>query len=144
MCSDHENDGRWSKGRGAGLDVSGASRSGHSANAELEHVRRIIHARRSRASYFDPQLFADPAWDILLQAYAGALAQQRQNITGLCAAAGVPATTAARWIQKLEDDGLLIRQINPLDARRIWVELTPKASAAMAACLSAAPYASWL
>ena len=39
--------------------------------------------------------------------------------------------TALRWIQKLHFDGLVGRQADPLDARRVWIELSAKGIAAM-------------
>lgn len=42
---------------------------------------------------------------------------------------GVSATTALRWITKLEQSGWLMRIANPLDDRQDLVELTPAASA---------------
>ena len=38
-------------------------------------VRAIIKQRRNRDRFFDAQLFADPAWDILLELYAAELGQ---------------------------------------------------------------------
>lgn len=94
-------------------------------------VDAIIKSRQRRARYFDPGLFADPAWDILLSLYQAELAQRRTCTTNLCADANVPATTALRWIKSMSDDGILIRRPDPLDARRVFVELSPKASESM-------------
>jgi DNA-binding MarR family transcriptional regulator len=44
----------------------------------------------------------------------------------------VPATTALRWIQKLEQEDWLARRDDPVDARRNWIELTPEGSARLA------------
>jgi len=73
---------------------------------------------------FPDGLFSDPAWEILLELYAVHLDQQRTSITSVCAASSVPATTALRWIAKLEQDGLVVRTDEPLDARRSWIALT--------------------
>jgi DNA-binding MarR family transcriptional regulator len=43
----------------------------------------------------------------------------------------VPATTAERWVKVLECEGLLVRSIDPLDAKRVLVELTLKGTRAM-------------
>lgn len=94
-------------------------------------VRSILDARRRRDRFFDSDLFADPAWDILLELYALELAQERVSVSKLCMAAGVPATTALRWITKMEQDGLLNRHDDPLDGRRSWIALSEKASEAM-------------
>jgi hypothetical protein len=43
-----------------------------------------------REQFFGPDLFADPAWDILLDLYAARLEQQRVAVSSLCIAAAVP------------------------------------------------------
>ena len=96
-----------------------------------EKVRAIIRARRLRARFFDPQLFADPAWDMLLDLLQAEIAQHRVPVSSLCIAAAVPATTALRWIKSMTDAGLFVRRADPHDARRVFVELSPAASAAM-------------
>ena len=37
------------------------------------HIRQLITARRARNHHFDRELFADPAWDILLEAFIAAV-----------------------------------------------------------------------
>jgi len=101
--------------------------------AALHRVRSVIRARAQRLRFFDTGLFADPAWDILLELYARELAQQRISVSKLCYASNVPPTTALRWIQSLERQGLLCREDDPTDGRRTWIELMPVASQKMAA-----------
>ena len=90
-------------------------------------VRKILAARRQRAEHFPDDLFADPAWDILLELYAAELGQRRMPVTSLCIGAAVPATTALRWIGTLETRNLLVRRPDPMDARRFFVSLTDRA-----------------
>lgn len=97
----------------------------------LGSVRNALKARRLRERYFDADLFADPAWDILLELLQAELAHYRVSVSSLCIAANVPATTALRWIATLTDAGLLRRTQDPDDGRRMFMELTPKASEAM-------------
>lgn len=102
-------------------------------DADLERdVRKIIRARRAREQFFDASLFADPAWDMLLDLFASDIGNQRVPVGSLCAAATVPATTALRWIRNLERSGLVRRHQDPLDGRRCFVSLTFEASLAMA------------
>jgi len=95
-------------------------------------IRNIIDARRLRAKFFDDSLFADPAWDILLDLYRAHLAQQRISVTSVCFGAGVPVSTALRWLNALEERGLARRSQDPLDGRRFFVELTQSGVSAMA------------
>ena len=97
----------------------------------LDTVRQVIRARRMRARYFDEELFADPAWDMLLDLLQAEIAQHRVPVSSLCIAAAVPATTALRWIKTMADAGLFNRRADPHDGRRVFVELSATASDAM-------------
>ena len=97
----------------------------------VDVVRSVIRARRLRARFFNELLFADPAWDMLLDLTQAELAQHRVPVSSLCIAAAVPATTALRWIKSMTDSGLFVRRADPHDGRRVFVELSPGASAAM-------------
>jgi len=97
----------------------------------IEAVRNAIQARRLRYQFFDPELFADPAWDMLLDLAQAEIAQLRVSVSSLSIAAAVPATTALRWIKTMTDADLFRRRADPNDSRRVFVELSPTASEAM-------------
>jgi hypothetical protein len=90
-------------------------------------VRDVIRARRMRAGHFPSELFADPAWDMLLDLFAAWLEHRRVSVSSLCIAAAVPGTTALRWIGTMVDAGLFLRQADPDDGRRAFVSLTDTA-----------------
>ena len=91
-------------------------------------MRNVIRARRLRARFFDEELFADPAWDMLLDLLQAEIAQHRVPVSSLCIAAAVPATTALRWIKTMTDNGLFVRRADPHDGRRVFIELAPDTS----------------
>ena len=95
-------------------------------------VRRIIRQRQLRARFFEGDLFADPAWDMLLDLTAARAEHVRVSVTSLCIASGVPPTTALRWIGQMTDAGLLQRVDDETDRRRAFITLTDKAADAMA------------
>lgn len=103
------------------------------------YVKAILALRRKRELYFDRGLFADPAWDILLELYAAELGQRRLSVSSLCIGAAVPATTALRWIGALEKKGLIERSDDPLDARRIFVALSTEGIEKLERFFSQAP-----
>jgi DNA-binding MarR family transcriptional regulator len=96
-----------------------------------ETVRRIIRARRLRSTYLPADLFADPAWDMLLDLLQAEIVQHRVPVSSLCIAAAVPPTTALRWIKSMTEQGLLIRRDDPHDGRRVFIELASTTSAAL-------------
>ena len=95
-------------------------------------VRRLLRQRRMREQYFPADLFADPAWDMLLDLYAARLERQPVSVSSLCIAAAVPATTALRWIKTMTDAGLFVREADPHDGRRIFIALAEGACDALA------------
>jgi hypothetical protein len=94
-------------------------------------VRQIIANRQARARFFDPELFGDPAWDMLLDLTAAHGEGARVSVTSLCIAAGVPATTALRWLTQMVESGIFERVPDPADKRRAFIGLSEKALAAM-------------
>jgi hypothetical protein len=101
-------------------------------------IRSIIRARRLRDSYLKGGLFADPAWDMLLDLMAARLEKNRVAVSSLCIAAAVPPTTALRWIKTLTDRGILVRCADPADGRRVYIELSDEAARALTAYIRAA------
>jgi hypothetical protein len=95
-------------------------------------VRSILRQRQKRSDLFGAELFADPAWDMLLDLTAARAEHRRVSITSLCIASGVPATTALRWIGQMVDVGLFERVKDSDDARRAFVALTDRSVEAMA------------
>lgn len=107
------------------------------AELSAASIRAMIRARRLRDQFFQAELFADPAWDMLLDLMAARLDGQRVAVSSLCIAAAVPATTALRWIKTLTDHGLFVRTADPQDGRRVFIELSDNAAAQLGGYLRA-------
>jgi hypothetical protein len=90
---------------------------------DAKALREIIKTRRLRDRFFDADLFADPAWDILLDLKAASQEGQKVSVSSLCIAAAVPPTTALRWITAMTESGMLVRRQDPDDARRVFIDL---------------------
>lgn len=115
-----------------GSDRLVARDTASSALPDARLVRRIIRQRQQRARFFDAALFADPAWDMLLDLVAARGEGNKVSVTSLCIASGVPCTTALRWIGQMTQSGLLRRIEDKADRRRAFIDLTDKAAEAMA------------
>jgi hypothetical protein len=100
-------------------------------------ARSYLRARRQRAALFPADLFADPAWDLLLDLFASRIEGHLVSVSDACIAAGVPTTTALRWVGKLESARLLRRRPDAMDCRRTNIELTPDAIHAVGSWLTA-------
>jgi len=108
----------------------GASSQDHPVWVEL--ARQTYEDRRRRNKIFQSEeLFGEPAWDILLDLFIAAKERRRVSVTSACIGSAVPSTTALRWISILERQGLLTREADPGDARRVYVRLSPRGYEAM-------------
>jgi len=96
-------------------------------------MARVSYAkRRKRTTLFgDPELFGEPAWDILLDLYIAQVEDKSVSVSSACIGSASPPTTGLRWLGVLADQGLLEREHDPQDQRRVLVRLTEKALDAM-------------
>ncbi len=107
----------------------------HAARLErttkAQRARRIIAERRRRERTLGSELFADPAWDMLLDLYAAYHERRNVSVSSLCIASAVPATTALRWIKTMTDKGLFMRSADAHDGRRIYLHIADHVLEAM-------------
>jgi DNA-binding MarR family transcriptional regulator len=111
----------------AGFDVSDnfarADRRSPSSRSVHRFAKGLLRVRHSRADILACDMFRDPAWDMLLDLYVHSDQPRALSVSGLCAGAGVPATTALRHLKWMESDGLVTRWADRTDARRSYVGL---------------------
>jgi DNA-binding MarR family transcriptional regulator len=105
---------------------------GQPALPDPRMVRQIIANRQARTRFFDAELFGEPAWDMLLDLTAAHGEGVRVSVTSLCIAAGVPATTALRWLTQMVESGIFVRVPDPADRRRAFIVLSDRSLTAMA------------
>lgn len=101
--------------------------AGASSNSPSElqaTARALLRARARRPELLGVELFRDPAWDILLDLYANG-GEEGMMVSALCQAAGVPPTTALRYVYKLVEAGNLVCEDHPQDQRRTMVRMAP-------------------
>ncbi len=122
---------RLSTGPAATNRMAEAYPPGDAPEVSVDTIRSIIRARRLRGRYFDEELFADPAWDMLLDLLHAEISGLRVPVSSLCIAAAVPATTALRWLKTMVQQGIFLRDSDPHDGRRVFVELAPQSSQAL-------------
>lgn len=103
----------------------------------LEICLALITARRLVGRHIGFELCADPVWDMLLDLYASDERGRDIAISSLATAANVPPTTALRAIKGMTELGLVSRQADSSDGRRIYIKLTPKSREALAAIFDA-------
>jgi len=87
---------------------------------------RVQASRELRRKLFDPQIFGEYGWDILLALYVNENTRGRLNTSELCDRSGAAMTTALRWLDFLEERDLINRFDSTVDQRIVYVELSPK------------------
>lgn len=114
-----------------GEDGSSRARPPRSAHSYLALARRTYALRRKRAVIFgNPDLFGEPAWDILLDLFIAYGEGKQVSVSSACIGSAAPATTGLRWLGVLADEGLVVRENDPEDNRRVLVRLSPRGLAA--------------
>jgi len=84
----------------------------------------IYAARRRRNELFDPSLFGEPAWDMLLILFVCKARGDEISTSALCARSNTPHATGLRWIDRLQKQGLVRRTRAAGDSRVMLVEVT--------------------
>jgi hypothetical protein len=111
-----------------------AKLSGQDMQQFGDMARSVYRGRRLRPRLFaDEALFGEPAWDILLDLFIAETDGKPLSVTAACIGAAVPTSTALRWIAILEERGLLSRENDPADARRVFLRLSSGGYARMIA-----------
>jgi hypothetical protein len=125
--------GRAGKATAAGEPLKEIEMIGEALGVTEDQVKSVLRARRARADMFAPDLFSDPAWDIVLELLAA-------RLTGRGLALGelgnfAPPTTIARWVGVLEQNGVVSRQPRLEQGGDCRIELTADAASKTAAIL---------
>lgn len=107
-------------------------RAVRSSRTHLALARKTYALRRKRAAIFgNPDLFGEPAWDILLDLYIAHAEGKPVSVSSACIGSAAPATTGLRWLGVLADEGLILRENDADDNRRVLVRLSSAGLAAM-------------
>jgi hypothetical protein len=85
---------------------------------------RIYWLRRERDRIFDDGLFADPAWDLLLNLFIENDKNESISISSACKAVSVPEATALRYLSALTEKNYVERIAHPTDRRSIMLRMT--------------------
>lgn len=110
-----------------------ASAEEHVLSHEWKLVRTaqaMLQRRRRRSDEFEPTMFGEPAWEMLLALYvretsgASSTAEELQP-------ASATASSAERWLRYLEKEGLARRRYYPRDGRTVFVELSNRGRQAL-------------
>jgi DNA-binding MarR family transcriptional regulator len=86
-------------------------------------VPLVVHAHGLVEGHLGRPFYLTPAWDMLIDLYSRDHDEPMQ-VTSLCMATKAPTRTAQRTIERLVEQGMLVRTSNPDDRRRSMVALS--------------------
>lgn len=120
-----------------------ANGNGPPGSPDKSFFAHIIAMRRNRDRIFGPDLFGEPAWDILLNLMVARFDERGMAVRDLAEAIGHPESTTIRFIDAMAADRLLERDNQPTDPRNAVVRLTDRAASAMLAFFRESPAISY-
>lgn len=88
-----------------------------------------VAVRRRREKVFGEGLFSEPIWDILLDLFIARCEGIDVTVGNACLAASVPMTSALRYCQTLLERGIVYRERDRKDGRRIFLRMSETAFA---------------
>ena len=105
--------------------------------ARAEAASRYLKLRSQRDAIAGPSLLPDPAWDMLLDLFVGHITGRDVSVTSACVASRRPATTSLRYIERMAKQGLIRREKDCNDNRKVYLRMTEKAFRAVAKWIDA-------
>ena len=100
-----------------------------------DYARQTLAGRKQRDRYFDPILFSNPAWDILLHLYVADAEAKPVSVLDSCLASTVPQGVALRWLGYLKQEEMVIEMPDPARPRQTIVRLSDQTRSAVSAYL---------
>ena len=97
----------------------------------VARAREVLAVRKARRRYFPPDLFHEPAWEMLVALFIIYETDHSMNVKALVSCSDAPATTSQRWIDHLHKSGLIDRVTDTVDRRRIDISLSDRGHEAM-------------
>ena len=98
-------------------------------------ARQTQQARINCSQHFPKHVFRYAAWDIMLELFIVAEEGRNMCVKETMAVSGESATSTMRRIEGLEEARLVARRYDPIDHRRVIVELSENGRQAMIAFL---------
>lgn len=113
---------------GAPRPDTATDRLGHFPDLANYSTREIARSwmlvRNFRTEFLPRSLFGEPAWDLLVALFVWDDTGSPMAVSELAKLVDAPASTAVRWMQYLEEKGLVVRRRSDRDRRILKVSLS--------------------
>jgi hypothetical protein len=100
-----------------------------------EFARQILAGRKQRERYFDPVLFSNPAWDILLNLFVAGADGRPVTVLDACIASTAPQSVAVRWLSYLKQEEMIMERTDSSIHRQTVICLSEHTRLAIASYL---------
>lgn len=111
---------------GAAIRPAEAPASRHDdRDIDADFIRKLFRAEQSRSRVIGGKILGDPAWNILLDLLAASSEGRKVSVSSSCIVSGAATTTALRLINRMVDDGVLLRTQDESDGRRSFLTIEP-------------------
>lgn len=95
------------------------------------YASAMVEARKRLQRFLPGSYFSDPAFDMVLDLFAATEAREKRSFKAAALASRVPAATAARYVEMMVRDGIILREPDPSDGRRTLLSLSESAMVAL-------------
>lgn len=107
-----------------------------SAAEVIALARRAVAARRQRNRHFDPVLFSNPAWDMLLNLFVAEADGRPMTVLDGCTVSAMPQSVTLRWLGYLKQEKMVVEFNEPRQSRQTLLRLSPQTRDTIAAYFS--------
>lgn len=80
----------------------------HGKDRAASAAANILDVRRARSRFLPPELFGEPAWDLLLELFVADAKGQRLTARNVSGSASVAPSVMTRWLKHLSQVGLIV------------------------------------
>lgn len=105
----------------------------------LHTARWLRDFNSTMGEEFGHGFFDNPVLMMLLELFEAKTSERQVSVKALALSSGVPASTAQRWIDRMEAQGLVVKRINKLDRRSAFVDIEGDIYERMVPLLSGLP-----
>lgn len=100
-----------------------------------DFARHILAGRKQRDRYFDPMLFSNPAWDILLNLFVADSEGRPVTLLDSCLISTIPQGVALRWLGYLKQEEMVLERSDPENPGQTLIRLSEQTRRAITAYL---------
>ncbi len=124
------------KGRLAQAEVLPLT-SGEEEGTFAGYAQAMLKSRNQLHKFLPARYFTDPAFDMLLDLFVATETRQTRSFKVTALASRVPPATAARYVEMMVKDGMILREADQQDGRRTLLSLSESAMTALCEWFSA-------